>query len=141
MTTRGILRLETIEGTGLRFGARFASGRGTTFDSGSEVATADPVEHLLGALAACEAIDVIEILRKKRLEVTAYEVVLEGERAPDPPRRFLSMTLVHRITGIGIPAPAVEQAVRLSEEKYCSVRWTLDPQMPLQNRWEIVEAD
>lgn len=141
MTTHGILRLETIEGTGLRFGARFASGRGTTFDSGPEVATADPVEHLLGALAACEAIDVIEILRKKRLEVTAYEVVMEGERSPDPPRRFLSVTLVHRVTGRGIPPAALEQAVRLSEERYCSVRWTLDPQLPVANRWEVREAD
>ncbi|MFN8589477.1 MAG: OsmC family protein [Candidatus Eisenbacteria bacterium] len=141
MNMHGILRLETVEGTGLRFGARFASGHETTFDSGTDATAANPVEHLLGALAACEAMDVIEILRKKRLEVTAYEVVLEGERSPDPPRRFLSMTLVHRVTGRGIPESALEQAVRLSEEKYCSVRWTLDPQMPVANRWEIVEAD
>ncbi len=140
MNIDGILRLQTVEGTGLRFGARFASGRETTFDSGEGVSAANPVEGLLGALAACEGMDVISILRKKRLEVTAYEVEMSGQRAEEPPKRFLSVTLTHRVTGRGIPVAAVEEAVKLSESKYCSVHFTLDPQMPITSRWEVIEG-
>jgi putative redox protein len=140
MTIRGTLSLQTVEGTGLRFGARFASGFTTEFDSGASAAAPNPVEALLGALAACEGMDVISILRKQRIEVTAYEIEMEGERAETPPRRFLSMTLVHRVTGHGVPADAVAEAVRLSEEKYCSVHHTLDPAMPITSRVEVLEG-
>lgn len=140
MSIDGILRLQTVEGTGLRFGARFSSGHETTYDSGESVTAANPLESLLGALAACEGMDVISILRKKRLEVTAYEVVMSGERAADPPKRFVSITLTHRVTGHGIPESAVEEAVKLSESKYCSVHFTLDPQMPITSRWEVIEG-
>lgn len=140
MSITGTLQLQTVEGTGLRFGARFASGFETTFDSGPTAGSPSPPEHLLGALAACEAMDVISILRKKRLEVTAYEVVLSGERAVAPPRRFVSIELLHRVTGHGIPASAVEEAVKLSESKYCSVHFTLDPNLPVRSRWEVIEG-
>ena len=140
MDVTGTLRLESVEGTGLRFGARFASGHESTFDSGAGAVSPSPVESLLGALAACEGMDVISILRKKRLEVTAYEVVMSGERADVPPKRFLSMTLTHRVAGRGIPLAAVEEAVRLSATKYCSVHFTLDPAMPVTSRVEVIEG-
>ena len=140
MTVRGTIRLETVAGTGLRFGAGFASGFTTTFDSGAGAAAPNPMEALLGALAACEAMDVISILRKKRLEVTAYEIEMNGERAEAPPKRYVSITLTHRITGRGIPAAAVAEAVRLSEEKYCSVHHTLDPRLPITSRFEVLEG-
>lgn len=140
MNVTATLALHDPAGTGLRFGARYASGFTSTFDSGEGRTAADPVETLLGALAACEAMDVISILRKKRLDVTAYEVVMSGERAETPPKRYTAITLVHRVTGRGIPLAAVEEAVRLSTSRYCSVHFTLDPAMPIVNRVEIVEA-
>ncbi len=140
MSVRGTLALETVGGAGLRFSARFDSGRATTFDSSDGAVAANPVESLLGALAAGEGMDVISILRKKRLAVTAYEIAMSGERAETHPKRFRSIVLTHRVTGRGIPEAAVAEAVRLSEEKYCSVHHTLDPAMPITSRIEVIEG-
>jgi putative redox protein len=140
MKTSGRLTLQTIQGTGLRFGARFDSGRITTFDGSRDAVAANPIETLLGALAACGGMDVISILRKKRLEVTSYEIEVEGERAEEHPRRYTSITMVHRIKGHGIPLASVAEAVELSELKYCSVHHTLDPAMPITSRIEVTEG-
>ena len=140
MNTSGTIRLQTIDGTGLRFGARFASGASTTFDSGKEAVAPSPMEMLLGSLAACHGMDVISILRKKRLTITGYEVVMSGERSEAHPKRFLSITLLHRVTGTAVPVAAVEEAVRLSSEKYCSVHFSLDPNLPMHERVEVLEA-
>lgn len=141
MTIQGTLELETVEGTGLRFAARFAtSAHAVVYDSGPEATAANPVLNLVGALAACHAMDVISILRKKRLDVTGYAVAIEAERAETHPRRLTAVTLVHRVSGRGVPLAAVEEAVRLSEERYCSVHHTLDPAMPMTTRCEVTEA-
>ena len=140
MNVDGILTLQTVTGTGLRFEARFASGFTTVIDSGHEAVAPSPVENLLGALAACEAMDVLSILRKKRQDITAYEVVMSGERAETHPRRYTAIHLVHRLTGHGVSEAAVAEAVKLSREKYCSVHHTLDPNMPVTDRIEILEA-
>jgi putative redox protein len=139
MTTQGTLSLKSVEGTGLHFEARFPKFT-IPFDSGPEATAANPMLNLLGSLAACEAMDVISILRKKRLDVTAYEVEMSAERAEQHPKRYTSVTLVHRVTGRGVPLAALEEAVRLSEERYCSVHFTLDPAMPIASRCEVVEA-
>ena len=140
MSVQGTLSLQTVAGTGLLVEARFASGKTTQFDSGPDAIVPNPVETLLGALAACEAMDVICILRKKRIDVTAYSVEMHGERAEAPPRRYTSITLTHRVTGPAVPRDAVEEAVRLSDEKYCSVRHTLDPELAVTSRVEIIEG-
>jgi putative redox protein len=140
MNDHGTLRWQPGDGTGLHFEARFASGLTTRFDSGDGATAPNPVLHLIASLAACEAMDVISILRKKRLDVTAYEVAMRGQRSEAHPRRFTAIEFVHRVTGRGVPAAAVEEAVRLSEEKYCSVRHTLDPAMPVTWRVEVLEA-
>ena len=139
MTSQGTLRLQTVTGTGLRFEARL--GRHTVvFDSGPESEAASPVLHLLGSIAACGAMDVISILRKKRLEVTGYDVEVTGERSESHPKRFTAVTIVHRVAGRGVPLEALEEAVRLSATRYCSVRATLDPAMPVTDRCEVVEG-
>jgi putative redox protein len=140
MNVSGTTRLQTVDGTGLRFEARFASGVSTTLDSGPGAQAPNPVETLLGALATCEAMDVISILRKKRLAISAYEVVMSGERLESHPRRFVSVTLTHRVTGTGVPRAAVEEAVRLSATRYCSVRFTLDPTLPIEDVVEVIEG-
>jgi putative redox protein len=139
MTTQGTLQLQTVEGTGLRFEARFPK-FAITIDSGPEAVAAGPMLNLLGAIAACGAMDVISILRKKRLEITGYEVAMEAERAETHPKRYTAIRLVHRVTGRDVPLAAVEEAVRLSAERYCSVRFTLDPDMPITDRCEVAEG-
>lgn len=139
MKTQGTLHLQSVEGTGLRFEARFPK-FSYPLDSGPAATAANPVLQLLGAIGACAAMDVISILRKKRLEITAYEVEMEAERAETHPRRLTSVTLVHRVTGRNVPIEALEEAVRLSAERYCSVRHTLDPNMPCTDRCEVREG-
>lgn len=139
MKVQATLQLDPLGGTGLRFEARFPK-HSFVMDSGPEATAANPTHHLLAAIAACGAMDVVSILRKKRLDVTGYVVEVEGERAETHPRRYTSVTLVHRVTGRGVPLEAVEEAVRLSAERYCSVRHTLDPAMPITERCEVAEA-
>jgi putative redox protein len=132
------LTLETLA-HGLRFRARTGKGFDLVLDSGEGSIAADPVEATLSALGACHAMDVISILRKKRLDVTGYEVVLSGERRTEHPRAFLSIEVVHRVRGRGVPLAAVEEAARLSDEKYCSVHHSMHPGIVYTSRCEVVE--
>lgn len=84
-----------------------------------------PSELLLVALASCTAVDVVEILLKKRIELTSLEISAAGEQQIDPPWTFRKIHLTYRMRGIGLTADAAELAVRLSEEKYCSVAATV----------------
>lgn len=79
-----------------------------------------PMELVLIALCGCTVYDVVSILQKKREPFTAVEVSAEAEKAPDPPRVFTDVKLLYRVAG-NVTRKAVEDAVRLSEEKYCSV--------------------
>jgi putative redox protein len=82
--------------------------------------------------------DVIGILRKKRQDVTGYEVLLTGERRDEHPRAFTRIEIVHRVRGRNLSGAAIEEAMRLSDTKYCSVYATLAPSVELVTRYEIV---
>lgn len=130
--------LRTVEGTGLVFEARLGSGPRFLMDSATHPRGPSPVETLLAALGACGGMDVIGILRKKRQAVTGYEVVLEGERSKEHPRRFTRIEVVHRVRGRDLSAAAIEEAIRLSDTKYCSVHATLAPSVEIVSRYEII---
>ena len=87
---------------------------------GSSKGGNSPMELVLIALCGCTAYDVVTILQKKREPFTAVEVRAEAEKAADPPRVYTTIKLVYRVKG-EVARKAVEDAVRLSEEKYCSV--------------------
>src|SRR6266487_2894333 len=107
------LTLQSLEGDGLRFGAR--TGRiAFTLDSGPTVSYPSPVETLLASVGACTGMDVIAILRKKRQNVTGYEVEVEGERNDEHPRRFTRFSIVHRFRGSDLKPAALEER---SEER------------------------
>ena len=92
MSEQATLKLATVEGDGLRFEAEFP--RGTiVMESGATATHPNPVQFLMTSLAACMGIDVIGILRKKRLKVTSYAIEMHGERAENPPRRYTRITL------------------------------------------------
>ncbi len=137
MQKNGRLVLETVEGDGLRFRATSDSNFSFVLDSGAAAASASPIDALLAALGACSGMDVIAILRKKRQVVTRYEIELHGERRDEHPRSFTAIEVVHRLRGRGIERAAVEDAVRLSDTKYCSVHGTLAPGVRLSSRIEI----
>lgn len=79
-----------------------------------------PMELVLMGLCACTATDVVSILKKKREPFTALEVRAEAEQASEPPRVYTRIKLIYVVSG-QVSRKATEDAVRLSEEKYCSV--------------------
>ncbi len=132
-----LLELESREGTGLRFGAR-VDGHALQLDAGPGAAAASPMQALLAALGGCTAMDVISILRKKRQQVTAYRVEVIGERRTDQhPKVYTRIEIVHRVWGSDVSAAAVEEAVRLSDTKYCSVHAMLQPAVAITSRFEV----
>jgi putative redox protein len=84
-----------------------------------------PSDLLLIAVAACTAVDVVKILAKKRMPVAALTVEVRGEQDPEPPWAFRAIHLAYRLRGSGLVPDAVEQAIRLADEKYCSVAATI----------------
>lgn len=101
------------------FSAVAASGHTIVVDGDSEKGNS-PVELVLIGLCGCTGYDVASILRKKREPFTSLEVSARAERAAQPPTVFTEIKLIYKIGG-KVSHKAVEDAVRLSEEKYCSV--------------------
>jgi putative redox protein len=101
-----------------------------------------PLETLLMSAAACSAMDVLSILKKKQQTVTSYRIEVEGERAPEGqwPRPYLSIVIRHLVQGENLDPAAVERSVQLSDEKYCSVLATLRAAPNVTSEWRIVEA-
>jgi putative redox protein len=99
-----------------------------------------PSQMLLVALASCSAVDVVEILVKKRLTLTLLEVVTTAEQDPDPPWTYRKIHLKYRLSGHGLTAKAVEQAINLSQEKYCSVAATIRGVAQITTEYEIIPA-
>lgn len=124
------LRLELVWERDLRFVARGQSGGGVTID-GDAATGPSPMETLLAALASCAASDVVDILRKGRQPLGSLVLRLTGERQEQIPRRFTRILAEVRISGAVEPAKA-ERAVQLAFGKYCSVRASLDPGIPIE---------
>ena len=95
-----------------------------------------PVDALLIGLGTCTGVDVVDILAKRRTPVAAFHVEVQAERRATSPRRVLKAHLVYRIDGPGIGRDHAERAVELAVTKYCSVRDSLDPAIPIT--WTVV---
>lgn len=119
---------------GLRFRAA-AGANQITFDSDSEAGPSPP-QAVAMALAGCMAIDLADIVIKGRHQLTALEARITGERAPDPPRRFTRFTLHFVVTG-NLPHHAIERAIQLSRDKYCSVWHSLRDDTALETTFEV----
>ncbi|MDA1081802.1 MAG: OsmC family protein [Gemmatimonadetes bacterium] len=103
-----------------RFEVRGTTGAPIIIDADKKAGTG-PVDTLLGALAACSAVDVLEYLEKRRTPAEQFEIVVTAERRAKTARRVVSAQLEYRINGAGIEAPHAERAIELAIEKYCSV--------------------
>ena len=88
------------------------------------------------AVAGCMAVDVADIITKGRHELRGLTARLTAERAADPPRRFVSVSLHFEIDG-PVPEAAVERALQLSRDKYCSVWQTCRQDIPLSTTFEV----
>jgi putative redox protein len=103
-----------------RFVGISSSRHSIVVDAGKEKTANSPMELVLIGLCGCTATDVVSILRKKREPFTSLEVHAHAERAPEPPTIYTQIHLTYRVGG-KVSRKAMEDAVRLSEEKYCSV--------------------
>ena len=117
------------------FEGQASSGHSISMDCENKMANS-PVELVLIALCGCTAYDVVNILRKKRQPFTGLEVTAQAERATQPPRVYTEINLTYRVRGQVSPK-AVEDAVRLSETKYCSVSAMLEKTASIRYRIEL----
>ena len=99
-----------------------------------------PSDLLLIGVAACSAVDVVEILAKKRMPLTLLEITSSGEQDQDPPWTFRKIHLHFRVAGRNLTEQAVARAIQLSEEKYCSVAATVRATAQITTDYEIVES-
>jgi putative redox protein len=117
-----------------------APGGPTLVVDGGRESAPSPVESMVGALAACSAIDVLEILAKRRTPAESLRVEVEYTRAPSAPRRLTAALLRFRVATASDPSH-VERAVTLSVESYCSVAASLRADIPLSWRVEVVPPE
>jgi putative redox protein len=100
-----------------------------------------PSELLLVALCSCSAVDVVGILEKKKLKLTGLEVCASAEQEKDPPWTFRKVHLTYILKGKRLTNKAVEQAITLSEEKYCSVADTIRGKAEITFSYEIISEE
>jgi putative redox protein len=99
-----------------------------------------PMEIILVGLAGCTGVDIVDILEKKRQPLKALKVKVRGNRREEYPRIFTEIEITYLIWGDGINPQAVERAIHLSEEKYCSVSAMLRPVVQITSTYQIIEA-
>ena len=118
----------------LRFDA--SSGAHTAIVDGDSKNGLSPTQYAAIGLAGCMAADVVDILRKGRHPLTALRVAFTGTRAEQPPRRFLQIELRFDVRG-AVPPDAVERAIALSREKYCSVWHSFRQDIALSTTFDV----
>ena len=120
-----------------RFVAESSSGHAIVLDGDKKTANS-PMELVLIGLCGCTGYDVASILKKKREPFTSMEVRAQAERATEPPTVYTSIKLIYTVGG-KVSRKAVEDAVRLSKEKYCSVSAMLEKTAKIMSEIEIRE--
>ena len=121
-----------------RFDGIATSGHKIAVD-GDKTSGNSPMELVLIGLCGCTGYDVVSILQKKREPFTSLEVRAEAERAAGPPSVYTAIKLIYRVGG-NVSRKAVEDAVRLSKEKYCSVSAMLAKTAKITTEIEYVAA-
>ncbi|HEX4284929.1 MAG TPA: OsmC family protein [Terracidiphilus sp.] len=98
-----------------------------------------PMEAVLASLCSCTSVDVVSILQKKRQAIQGLRVSAIAKQAPSPPRVFTHIKLTYAVHGSRLSRKAVEDAVSLSKNKYCSVSLMLEKALPIE--YEVVYPD
>ena len=123
-----------------QFVGRTGTGHHLLLDDAEGATGPKPIELVALGMAGCTAFDVVTILRqKKHQKITGYEVRVEADQAERSPQVFTHVRVHHVVTGFDIDPAAVEEAIRLSESKYCSVEAMLRASASFSTSYEIVE--
>ena len=134
----------TLEWKGnFRFEAKNPNGLTVNFDApkkyGGEETAPTPMETVLASLAGCTSFDVVSILKKKRQKISSYSVETEAERREEPPEVFTKIHIKYIIKGENISKEAVERAIQLSYDKYCSVGTMLKKTAEITTSYDIIQ--
>jgi len=111
--------------TGRQFVGTDSTKHSVVLSSSGEGVGVKPSDMLLVALSSCTAVDIVDILEKKKIKLTLLEIYAEGVQDQDPPWTFRKIHLHYKVAGIGLTRKALEQTIELSESKYCSVAATI----------------
>ncbi len=126
-----------------RFEAKTQSGLRVNFDApskyGGEDTAPTPMETVLACLAGCTSFDVVNILKKKRQTITDYSVEAEAERSQEPPEVFTKIHIKYIVKGNNVSREAVERAIQLSYDRYCSVGAMLKKTAEITTSYEIIQ--
>ena len=123
---------------GMQFVGTDSGGHSVVLSGDDQQSGVRPSEMLLVALASCTAVDVVEIMAKKRQPLRHLEIVITGDRDPDPPWPYRRISVNYRLSGDNLTEKAVAQAIELSSEKYCSVAATVRGVADIQTQFEIL---
>ncbi len=126
--------------SGKQFVGTDSTNHSLILSSPSEGVGVKPSDLLLLGLASCTAVDVVEILNKKRLPLSSLEIITSGEQDADPPWTFRKIHMKFRVGGDGLTDKAVQQAIELSEGKYCSVAATVKNTAQITTEYEIINS-
>ena len=130
--------------TNLQFEAKNPKGLSVDFDvplaHGGDETALSPMENVLASLAACSSLNVLIILKKKRQKLTSYKIEATADKKTDsPPKVFTKIHLKHILKGENINPIALEKAIDLSEQKYCSVAAMLKQSVEITSSYEILQ--
>jgi putative redox protein len=117
-------------------GVRLSGGPAIHMDSSGKTGPS-PIDTLLCALAGCTGVDIVDILAKRRTPMSAMSVDVVGDRFSGTPGRITKIHLVYHIIGADVERVHAERAIELAVTKYCSVRDSLDPNLPITWRLEL----
>jgi len=138
-STPSIIKVKWIDG--MQFVATDSLGHSIVMDtsekSGGEGSGFSPMQLLLVALGGCTGMDVVHIMRKQRQQVDALELLVSGKRVEEQPRVYNNINVEYRIKGKAIRETAVQRAIKLSEDKYCSVGATLSGEAKVTSNYII----
>lgn len=123
-----------------QFVAQTGSGHHLLLDDTAGATGPKPIELVAAGLAGCTAFDVITVLRQKyHQKITGYKVTVDADQAERPPQVFTAVRIHHAVTGLDVDEKALQEAIRLSEEKYCSVGAMVQKTASIQTTYEIVD--
>ncbi len=108
---------------------------------GDEATGFKPSDLMLIALGGCTGVDLVYILQKKRQNLTGLQIQVSAEQDPGPPWTFRKIHLEYTLWGAELAVPAVERAIKLAEEKYCSVGSTLSGTAEITSSYLIIDDD
>lgn len=100
-----------------------------------------PMELILVGLAGCTGVDIVDILEKKRQPLKALKVQVRGKKREDFPKIYTEIEVTYQVWGEGIDPQAVERAIELSEEKYCSVSAMLRATVEIRSKYQILSPE